>query len=374
VELSLSRSVFVLSLAAVTVAACSSNRPPGPGRVSVSAGQATVRSMPVEVAATGSVEPLSTVAVVPQVGGILEHVRFAEGSEVRAGQVLFEIDPRPFQAAVQAADANLARDLVQEANARRDAERYRQLAAQASVTESDYQQRQATADALAAAVRADSAALTTARLNLEYATIRAPVSGRTGGLLVHEGNLVRTSGATPLVTINQLRPILVRFAVPAAYLPDVQRRAGDALTVLASPSRSEAPPAKGLLSFVDNHVDSTTGTVLLKARFANQDGTLWPGEFVQVTLVLSVEPDALVVPAQAVVTGQQGTYVFVVKPDSTVDQVYVTVARAVDSLAVISSGLKAGDVVVTDGQLRLTPHARVELRAPPPVANDVAGQ
>jgi multidrug efflux system membrane fusion protein len=364
----------MISLAAVAIAACSSHRPSGPGRVSVSAAQVMVRPMPVEVAATGSVEPISTVAIVPQVGGILQHVRFAEGSEVRAGQVLFEIDARPFRAAVQAAEANLARDLVQEANARRDAERYQALAAQASVTQSDYQQRQATADALAAAVRADSAALTTARLNLEYATIRAPVAGRTGGLLVHKGNLVRTSGGTPLVTINQLRPILVRFAVPAAYLPEIQRRVDDSLSVLVSTSQSEAPPTRGVLSFVDNHVDSTTGTVLLKGRFANDDGVLWPGEFVQVTLVLDVEPNALVVPAQAVVTGQQGTYVFVVKPDSTVDQISVTVARTVDSLAVISRGIKAGEVVVTDGQLRLTPNARVELRAPPPVATDVAGQ
>jgi membrane fusion protein, multidrug efflux system len=353
----------LLFLAAISMAACASHRPPPAGRVSVSVARAETRPMPVEVAATGSVEPISTVDVVSQVGGIIQHVRFTEGSEVRAGQVLFEIDPRPFEASVLAAEANLARDVVQAANAARDAERYRLLSKDASVTQSDYQQRQATADALAAAVQADSAALTTARLNLEYATIRAPVAGRTGSVLLHEGNLVRSGGGTALVTIKQLRPILVRFAVPAAYLPDIQRHGDRPLTVLARPTRGEGPPVEAALSFVDNHVDSTTGTVTLKARYANADGALWPGEFVQVTLVLDVEPNALVVPTQAVLAGQEGTYVFVVKPDSTVDQVYVTVARNVDSLAVISQGLAPGAVVVTDGQLRLTPNARIELRA-----------
>lgn len=358
----MSRLLLIL-VAAAPAAACSSHRQPQPGRVSVSVARAESRPMPVEVAATGSVEPISTVDVVSQVGGIIQHVRFTEGSEVRAGQVLFEIDPRSYEASVLAAEANLARDVAQAANAARDAERYRLLAGDASVTQSDYQQRQAAADALAAAVRADSAALTTARLNLEYATIRAPVAGRTGSVLMHEGNLVRSGGATPLVTIKQLRPILVRFAVPAVYLPDIQRRADQSLTVLARPTHGEPPPVEAALSFVDNHVDSTTGTVLLKARYANADGALWPGEFVQVTLVLDIEPNALVVPTQAVLAGQQGTYVFVVRPDSTVDQVYVTVARNVDSLAVISHGLAPGAVVVTDGQLRLTPNARVELRA-----------
>jgi multidrug efflux system membrane fusion protein len=302
---------------------------------------------------------------------MLQHVRFAEGQEVAAGQVLFQIDPRPFAAALQQAQANLARDVAQAENAVRDAARYRSLAQDKSVTEADYQQRQASADALTATVQADSAALAVARLNLEYATIRAPISGRTGSLLVHEGNLVHPSDAAPLVTINQLRPILVRFSVAARQLPDLQRRRGRALEVsVRTPQDSAA--IDGVLSFVDNHVDSATGTVQLKGRFPNGDGRLWPGEFVNVTLVLEVEADALVIPAQAVLNAQQGTFVFVVDPDGTAKQQPVTVRRTVDTLAVIA-GLQPGTLVVTDGQLQLTPNSRVEIRAGPRTEADPPG-
>ncbi len=358
-------------LAAALAAACASHPAPRSARVAVTVATVERRAMPVEIAATGTVEPINSVDVTSQVTGMLRRVRFAEGAEVAAGQVLFEIDPRPFQAAVQAAEANLARDVAQAENAAIDADRYRTLVKDASVTQSDYQQRQAAADGLAAAVRADSAALTAARLNLEYATITAPISGRTGSLLVHEGNQVRSSGSTPLVTIYQLRPILVRFAIPAIQLPDLQRRIGRALRVLARPAHA-ATPIAGELSFVDNHVDSTTGTVLLKARYANADRTLWPGEFVDVTLVLDVQPDAVVVPAQAVLAGQQGTYAFIVHPDSTVEQRPVTVDRTIDTLSVIKDGLAPGMVVVTDGQLRLVPNARVEIRAGPRADSAVA--
>ena len=326
--------------------------------------------MPLELEATGTVEALRSVDVTSQVSGLLLRARFAEGDDVRAGQILFEIDPRPYQAAAQAAEANLTRDLAQAGNAAREADRYRELAGGASVTQADYQQKQATADAAAAAVRADSAALILARLNLEYATIRAPISGRTGAVLVDEGNMVRSAGAVPLVTINQLRPILVRFAVPAAQLPELQRRAGRPLRVFARTGggRSDARAIVGELSFVDNRVDTATGTVLLKARYANADGALWPGEFVDVTLELEVQADAIVIPAQAVLTGQQGTYVFAVTADGTAEERRVTVMRTVDTLAVIAQGLEPGTMVVTDGQLRLTPNARVEIRegrAPP---------
>jgi multidrug efflux system membrane fusion protein len=351
-------------LAAALAAACGSHAAPRVPRVAVAVATVERRPMPIEIAANGSVEPINSVDVTSQVTGMLQHVRFVEGADVAAGQVLFQIDPRPFAAAVQAAEANLARDVAQASAAALDADRYRTLVKDASVTQSDYQQKQATADALAAAVRADSAALTAARLNLEYATVAAPISGRTGSLLVHEGNQVRSSGATPLVTIYQLRPILVRFAIPAIQLPDLQRRAGRPLRVLARPARSPTP-VEGELAFVDNHVDSTTGTVLIKARYANADRALWPGEFVDVTLVLDVQPDAVVVPAQAVLAGQQGTYAFIVLPDSTVEQRPVTVDRTIDTLSVIREGLTPGMVVVTDGQLRLVPNARVEIRAGP---------
>jgi membrane fusion protein, multidrug efflux system len=354
-----------MAIAVLVGGACTSRAANAPPRVPVSVARVERRAVPYEIGATGTVEPIRTVDVLPQVTGTILQVRFAEGDEVVAGQVLFEIDPRPYQAAMQQAAANLMRDLAQADNAARDAERYRDLAANNTVTKEDYQQKQATADALAATVRADSAALTVARLNLEYATIRAPIAGRTGRLLLHEGNVVRPGSTAPLVTINQLRPILVRFAVPAAQLPELRRHAGKPLRALASAARDSAAPADGVLSFLDNQVDTTTGTVLLKARFPNRDGALWPGEFVEVTLVVDVQLDALVVPAQAVMTSQQGTYVFVVNGDGRADQRAVTVTRTVDSLAVLADGLAPGTLVVTDGQLRLTPDSRVEIRSGP---------
>jgi multidrug efflux system membrane fusion protein len=265
----------------------------------------------------------------------------------------------------------LSRDLVQARNAAQEAERYRALALNDFVTKEDYQQKQATADALAATVQADSAALKVARLNVEYATIRAPIAGRTGRLALHEGSVVK-AGGDPLTTINQLRPILVRFAVPVMHLPELRRRAGRELRAYARAARDSAAPLDGILSFMDNEVDTTTGTVLLKARFANQDAALWPGEFVDVTLVLDVQADATVIPTQAVMTGQQGTYVFVVSGDGRAQQRSVTVARTVDSLAVIADGLEPGLLVVTDGQLRLTPDAHVEIRAGPRTENVAA--
>jgi membrane fusion protein, multidrug efflux system len=356
---------------AVLVAACAPRPEPGAGRVPVSVARAERQAVPFEITAPGTVQAIRTVAVTSQVSGMLRRVRFAEGAEVAPGQVLFEIDPRPFAAAVQQSEANLTRDLVQAQNAARDAERYRTLAQDKSVTEEDYQQRQATAASLAATVQADSAALTVARLNLEYSTIRAPIAGRTGSLLVHEGNLVRSGDATSLVTINQIRPILVQFALPAAQLPALQQRSGRSLRVLAR-ATEDSSVFEGDLSFVDNHVDSSTGTVLLKGRFPNARGRLWPGELVDVTLILDVEADALVVPAQAVVTAQQGTYVFVVQSDGSAKQQPVTVARLADTLAVIADGLEAGALVVTDGQLRLTPEARVEIRGGPRAETDPA--
>jgi multidrug efflux system membrane fusion protein len=357
--------VKTIVAAAALAAGCTGRAANAPQRVPVSVARVERRAVPFEIGANGTVEAMRTVEVLPQVTGTIVRVRFDEGDEVAAGQILFEIDPRPYQAAAQQAEANLLRDLAQAENAARDAERYRELATTNTVTKEDYQQKQATADALAATVQADSAALAVAHLNLEYATIRAPIPGRTGRLVLREGNVVRPGGE-PLVTINQLRPILVRFSVPAAQLPELRRRAGQPLRVLASAGRDSATaPADGLLSFMDNQVDSTTGTLLLKARFPNRDGALWPGEFVDVTLVVGVQTDATVVPAQAVMTGQQGTYVFVVNGDGRADQRAVTVTRTLDSVAVLADRFPPGTLVVTDGQLRLTPESRVEIRTGP---------
>src|SRR5713226_8956094 len=345
------------------LAGCGSPRGAAAPKVPVSVARVERRSVPYELGANGTVEPLRSVDVRPQVNGTILRVHFAEGDEVTAGQVLFEIDPRPYSAALQQAEGKLLGDLTQAASAAREAARYRQLAATNTVTQEDYEQKQATADATAGMVRSDSAAATLARLNVEYATVRAPIGGRTGRILLHEGNLVR-AGNDALVSIVQMRPILVRFPVPATNLPALRERAGQPLTAIAMPARDSASTRQGILSFVDNQVDTATGTVLLKARFANRDGGLWPGEFVRITLVLGVQADAVVVPSQAVMQGQQGTYVFVVNNDGTAATQPVTVERTLDSLSVIA-GVPAGALVVTDGQLKLTPNAKVDIRAGP---------
>ena len=357
------RSFLLAGLALAGIAACNSRTGGAPPKVPVSVARAERRPLPYELEATGTVEPIRSVDVLPQVNGTILHVNFGEGDEVAAGKILFEIDPRPYRAALQQAEGALLRDLTQAESAAREAARYKTLAATNTVTQEDYESKQSAADAAYAAVRSDSATASIARLNLEYATVRAPIGGRTGRLLLHEGNVVR-AGSDPLVSIVQMRPILVRFPVPAINLPAIRQRAGQQLTAIAMPARDSASSIQGILSFVDNQVDSSTGTVLLKARFTNRDGVLWPGEFVQITLVLGVQNDAVVVPSQAVMQGQQGTYVFVVNNDGTAATQPVTVERTLDSLSVIA-GVPAGTLVVTDGQLRLTPNAKVDIRGGP---------
>src|SRR6266513_1747137 len=343
----------VATLCLVLSVGCSRKGAGGPARVPVTIARAEQRAIPFEIAATGTAEPRQTVSVQSQVSGVLTQVAFREGDDVLAGQVLFQIDPRTFQ---------VARDQAQAQSAVLDAQRYAELVKQDYVTKSDYDARRAAAEALQAAVRADSAAVANAQLNLEWARIRAPISGRTGRLLVREGNLVRANAPDPLVVINQIHPILVRFAVPERALPDIQRHRQNRLPVLVSPSKEDTTFTSGSLTFVDNAVDTTTGTVLLKAEFANQDGVLWPGEFLNVRLQLYVEEKAVVVPAQAVMTGQQGTYVFVLNQDGTARSQAVTVERDAGSYAVIAQGVAPGDEVVTDGQVRLVSGAPVEIK------------
>ena len=355
-------STIAIALLAAAVG-CGPRQGGAVAKVPVSVARVERRALPYELEATGSVEPIRSVDVLPQVNGTILHVNFAEGDEVAVGQILFEIDPRPYRAALQQAEGALLRDVTQAQSAAREAARYKTLAVTNTVTQEDYEAKQSAADAAAAAVRSDSATVAIARLNLEYATVRAPIGGRTGRLLLHEGNLVR-AGSDPLVSIVQMRPILVRFPVPATNLPALRQRAGQQLKVIAMPARDSASAVQGVLSFVDNQVDTTTGSVLLKARFLNRDGALWPGEFVAITLVLGMQNDAVVVPSAAVMQGQQGTYVFVVNTDGTAATQPVTVERTLDSLSVVA-GVPAGALVVTDGQLRLTPNSRVDIRGGP---------
>jgi multidrug efflux system membrane fusion protein len=276
---------------------------------------------------------------------------------------LFQIDARPFQAALDAAKAQLARDQAQAANAEIQAKRYADLVKKDYVTQEQYDAARTQAEMLKSTVQVDKAAVEQATLNLGYAAITAPISGRTGSLLVKRGNVVRANDV-PLVVINQMRPIRVSFAIPGSQLPLVQKYAARSkLAVHVKPANGSDAAVKGYLTFIDNAVDSSTGTVTLKAEFGNETGSLWPGQFVETELVLTVEPAVLTVPAGAVVTGQEGTFVFIIRSDNKAEKRPVKVNRIVGNNAVIDSGLQAGEKVVTDGQMRLVPEAAVEIKA-----------
>jgi multidrug efflux system membrane fusion protein len=346
--------------------ACAKPSVPAKQPVAVTVGTSTQGAAPYVVAANGVVEPLQSVAIQSQVSGQLIRVHFKEGDEVTEGQVLFSIDSRPYDAALKQAQAVLARDIAQAENAKRDAERYAALVAKDFVTKSQADQAAASATALAAVVESDRATVSAQRFNLEQATIRAPISGKTGSLLVREGNLVRPGSVPPLVVINQIRPILVRFAVPDREFPQVQRYAsGKALAARAIHSNGDGSAVRGSLSFVDNGVDSSTGTVLLKARFDNGDRQLWPGQFVRVELELFSDPAAVLVPSQAVQTSQTGTFVFTIDDKGKAVMRPVTAGRAVGDLTVIEQGLKVGERVVTDGQGKLAPGSKVAIKDSP---------
>lgn len=344
-------------------AACAKPATPGKPTVPVTVTLAELGDAPYQVTANGIVEPLQSVAVQSQVGGVLTAVKFKEGDEVQAGQILFEIDPIPYRAALQQAQAVLARDQAQSANAQRDADRYAALAQRDFVTRSQADQAMSNATALKAVLDADKASVATAQFNLDNASIRAPVSGKTGALLVRQGNLVRSNATTALVQINQIHPILVRFAVPEKELQLVQQysRGGAALRATARPAH-DGVPVVGALSFVDNGVDTTTGTVTLKARFPNDDNRLWPGQFMPVTLDLFVQAGAVLVPSVAVQTGQDGLFVWIVDDAGKAQLRLVKVARAFGEKSVIASGLSAGERVVVDGQSRLTVGATVDIK------------
>lgn len=320
-------------------------------------------TIPEEVSTFGTVEPLTTVAVKSQITGILAKVSFLEGQDVKDGDLLFEIDPRGPEAALKQAEAVLARDRVQWENAVKQAGRQETLRKKGIVAQDVLDAAVTAADTLKAVVRSDEAAVDNARLQLSYCAIRSPVSGRTGTMLIHQGNLVKANDTT-LVTLNRLDPILVRFVLPQRELTRVRalvERGG--LRVVATPEGVGASVATGTVTFVDNAVDESTGTIQFKARFENTPAVLWPGQFVKVVLRLDVQDRAVVVPESAVLYGQQGGYVYVVDQADRVSSRLVTVTRTVTGWSVIAGGLAAGEVVVTDGQLRLKPGALVKPRA-----------
>jgi membrane fusion protein, multidrug efflux system len=365
----------------VTTAACSAGeaqpQQAGGGRgggpaaaVPVTTAGVIQKSMPVDISVIGTAEPFSTVAVHAQITGELTSVDFKEGDDVKKGQTLFTLDRRPLEAAMQQAQANLAKDVAQTANAKAQAARYMDLGARGIATREQIDQMNANAAALEATVAADRAAVESAKVQLQYATITAPLTGRTGALMVHAGNLVRAGDTTPLVVINQVSPIFVSFAIPEAQLPDFKRyMAQGSLRVEARPPNDTAEPSNGRISFVDNQVDPTTGTIKLKGTFANTDHRLWPGQFVNVVVTLTTDTKAIVVPAVAVQTGQQGQYVFVVKPNQTVDLRPVVVDRIVGAETVIKNGVTPGETVVTDGQLRLVAGSPISVKGSGPKAS-----
>jgi multidrug efflux system membrane fusion protein len=395
----------------------------GPRAVPVIVGSVMQKSVPVQLRAIGNVEAFTTVSIKCMVAGEVVKVNFTEGQEVKKGDLLFAIDSRPYEATVKQAEANLAKDLGQvkqaeanwardlaqvkqaEANLGRDsaqadnanvqAERYKLLAEKKVVSQQQYEQFSTNAKALdatvladkaaidnahavarasqeavenaKAAVQADRAALENAKIQLGYCSIRSPIDGRTGDLLVHPGNIIKSSSSNDptLVVINEISPVYVTFSLPEQNLPEVRKYMSmGPLRMEAMLPHEDQPAEQGLLSFVDNAVDATTGTIRLKGTFPNKDKRLWPGQFVNVVLTLTTQSDAVVAPADAIQTGQEGQYVFVVKPDLTVESRPVVVERTLDKEAIIAKGLAPGETVVTDGQLQLVPGTRVEIKKP----------
>ena len=335
----------------------------GTAPVPVTVATAVQKNVPVQIGAVGNVEPYSTVSIKSQVTGVIMQAHFKEGQDVKKGQLLFTIDPRPLEAALKQAEANLARDSAQLNNSREQAKRYAELVEKQYVSREQYDQIRTNADAAAAVVEADKAAVENAKVQLSYCYIYSPVNGRVGTLLVNEGNLVRVNDGTPLVVINQILPIYVTFSVPEQYLADIKKRMAEGkLIVSARFPSDEGRLEEGALAFVDNTVDRTTGTIKLKAEFKNSELHLWPGQFINVALTLSTQAGAVVVPSDAIQVGPDGQQVFVVKNDKRIEIRPVTVGQSQGNESVIAKGLAAGETVVREGQFLLGPGSRVDIK------------
>jgi multidrug efflux system membrane fusion protein len=355
---------FGLLLLAIFSSACSNDksRKPVSAPIPVTVSTAIQKTVPVQLRAIGNVQAYSTVTIKSKVGGELVRVHFTEGQEVKKGELLFTIDPRPYEAALKQAEANLERDLVQAKNAQEDARRYEFLIQKGVVARQQYEKFRTDADALEATVLADRAAVENAKIQLGYCSIRSPIDGRTGSLIVQQGNIIKAEDIN-LVVINQIIPIDVAFSVVEQFLPEIKKYiALGKIQVEAIVPMNEERPEKGVITFIDNAVDRNTGTIRLKGTFTNREKKLWPGQFVNVVLTLTMEPNAIVVPSQAIQTGQEGQYIFVVKQDLTVESRPVVAGRSVNNETVVQKGLNTDEKVVTDGQLRLYPGAKVEIK------------
>jgi len=335
-----------------------------PPPVPVLVAKAVERTVPNQLHEIGTVEAFSTVDIKARVEGHLVAIHFKEGEDVSKGELLFNLDPRPAQAALLQAEANLAKDKAQADQAVTDEKRFAYLLKEGVGSREQYDQAHAAAGAMRATLAADRAAIDNARLNFQYTVIRSPIDGRTGDLKSHIGDLIKPDADTPMVTITQIQPIYVDFSIPEKDLPEVQRNiAARELEVDAVFPSAPQEAEHGVLSFVDNSVNTATGTILLKGLFQNENRRLWPGQFVNATLTLNRIPKAVLIPSQAIQTGQQGPFVFVVDGNMKVQPRPIVSGAIFNTETVIASGLSAGETVVTDGQLRLAPGATVKIRS-----------
>ena len=356
-------SLALLLSVSLFTTACSEPKKPPPPPVPVLVATVTEKTVPVDLKAIGNVEAYASVSIKARVGGQLVQVNFQEGQDVEKGQLLFVIDPRPLQTALKQAEANLARDRALANKAQADAVRYAELIRKHFVSQQEYDQARATAESLAATVNAGQVAVQNARLMLSYCYLHAPITGRTGNLIADMGNQIKADADTAMVVINQIQPIYVSFAIPEQNLATVRQfMAAETIKVEVIIAGQEDKCEVGVLSFINNTVDTATGTIQCKATFANPHKRLWPGLFVNVVVQLSSQPNAILVPSQAIQTSQEGQIVFVVKPDLTVEIRPVEVGRPINGDVIITKGLKPGERVVTDGQLRLAPGAKVEIK------------
>jgi len=364
----MNKSLFLFALAvaaALPGGGCSRGAKKSAAGAPVLVARAFTTNVPVQIdpPPVGHVMPCSTVTVRPQIGGIISEVHFKEGQAVRQGDLLFTIDPRPSQAALAAAIAALARDKAQLKNAKIQFDREQKLFDQKLVSQDEFDTSRSGMDALQGTVLADEAAATNAELNLGFCEIRAPIDGVAGALQFYQGNVVKAPDDT-LVVLNQIHPIYVQFGVPEQFLPGIRREMREhPLKVSASFENMDVPPPRGELTFIDNTVDQSTGMIQLKATFPNDDSALWPGQFVTVALTLSELTNIVVVPSQAVQTGQNGQFVYVLKPDQTVEERPVTIGITYGAQTVVEKGLEAGETVVIDGQLRLAPGVAVAIKS-----------
>lgn len=349
----------------------------GQGReaVPVMVATATQKAVPLQLRAVGNVEAYTTVSIKSQVTGVLQKAHFKEGQDVKTGQLLFTVDPRPLEAALKQAEAALARDSANLRNMREQLKRYGELVEKQYVSREQYDQIKANADAAEAVVDADKAVVENAKVQLSYSYIYSPINGRVGSVLINEGNLIRLNDGAPLVVINQINPIHVTFAVPESNLADLKRHmASGQLQVDVNFASDDGRPERGKLEFVDNAVDRATGTVKLKGVFANSQRRLWPGQFVNVVLTMTTETGVVVVPSEAVQVGPEGQHVFVVKEDRRVEVRPVTLGRTNEGEAIIAKGLAAGETVVREGQFLLGPGSRIEIKDPSKTGDETKGE